>query len=306
VSSLTIAGVPGNASGGADLDARDNPLLEAALAYAARGWPVVRLLPRQKYPTTKDWQHAATTDRRYIETLWAFDPNGNVGVQLGQRSGIIDVECDSPEAERELGLLLGENAVVVPTFTGKRGKHRLFRYTADLPRQRKTVFKYRGVEFRTGCGGKGAQSVFPPSVHPDGPTYRWLVHPDESELLPFPAAALAIVRRELDAEDARQASAASGEDAIAEGKRNDRLTRAAGAMRRHGFNENEVRAALLATNARRCQPPLDATEIAGIARSICQYEAGSPELFTVIHTGSLSGSQNPARRRNVARFTVEV
>jgi len=170
----------------------------AALDYARRGWHVLPCRPRTKRPVPKAWQRAATTDPVQIERWWALEAACNVGVQLGPRSGIIDVECDSEEAERELGALLGDDAPVVPTFQGKRGKHRLFRYQADLPCPDKAVFKFRGIEFRTGNGGKGAQSLFPPSVHPDGPVYTWLVSPDGADPAPFPAAALANIREATD------------------------------------------------------------------------------------------------------------
>jgi hypothetical protein len=174
-------------------------LLDTALGYAARGWHVLQNHPRTKKPVVDDWQHAATSDRALIERWWASNPYCNVGVQLGPRSGLIDVECDAPAAERELGALLGESYSVVPTFRGKRGKHRLFLHTPGLPCPDKAVFKWRGVEFRTGNGGKGAQSIFPPSVHPDGPVYTWLVGPDEADPVPFPAATPAVVRAEVEA-----------------------------------------------------------------------------------------------------------
>jgi hypothetical protein len=105
---------------------------------------------------------------------------------------------------RELGVLLRDHALVVPTFRGKRGKHRLFLWSADLPHPDKAVFKIRGVEFRTGNGGKGAQSLFPPSVHPGGPVYAWLVHPDGAGSASFPDEALAIIRGAMDADSRSQ------------------------------------------------------------------------------------------------------
>jgi hypothetical protein len=117
-----------------DSHVRDNCLLLSALDYAGRGWHVIYVSPRAKNPVPDDWQHIATTDP-VIERWWSDGKPYNIGVQLGPRSGIIDVECDSPEAEQALAALLGESAPVVPTFQGKRGKHRLFLYTPNLPRQ---------------------------------------------------------------------------------------------------------------------------------------------------------------------------
>src|SRR5262249_27224114 len=83
-------------------------LLEAALGHAARGWHVLQIRPRAKNPVVEAWQHVATTDPATIGRWWTLRPGCNLGVQLGPRSGILDVECDSEEAERQLALLLGE------------------------------------------------------------------------------------------------------------------------------------------------------------------------------------------------------
>lgn len=153
-------------------------ILSAALDYAARGW---RVLPLRegKIPRLKAWQRAATTDPETIERWWQEHPDDNVGVRLGESSGIIDVECDSAEAEKMLLDLFNGDPPVTPTFAAKRGKHRLFRWRPDLPNASNAVFKFGALEFRTGNGDKGAQSVFPPSIHQSGIEYKWLVPPDE-------------------------------------------------------------------------------------------------------------------------------
>ena len=59
---------------------------------------------------------------------------------------------------------------------------------------------------------------------------------------------------------------------IPEGQRNDHLTRMAGSMRRSGFGQSAIEAALLKENAERCQPPLEEKEVRGIAKSVAQYK----------------------------------
>jgi hypothetical protein len=228
------------------------------------------------------------------------------------------VECDSPEAERELAALLGESYPVVPTFTGKRGHHRLFLHTADLPCPDKAVFHFRGIEFRTGNGGKGAQSVFPPSVHPDGPVYRWLVPPCDADPVPFPTAALEVIRRELATPPAgapgRRSSLAAGE-VIVERTRNDTLFRIACRLRRFGHSQDEIAALLLVLNQDRCQPPLEPAEVDRIAASAMRYQPGQ-ERGTQRDGGDAMGRSSPTcskaqRRRgrhrlHHVRFSVEV
>src|SRR5262249_5866528 len=64
---------------------------------------------------------------------------------------------------------------------------------------------------------------------------------------------------------------------------NATLTRLAGAMRHHGATESEILAALSVANARRCTPPLDASELARSAHSIAGYApAHSPAATPVL------------------------
>jgi len=62
------------------------------------------------------------------------------------------------------------------------------------------------------------------------------------------------------------------DEPIPEGQRNDHLTSMAGGMRRSGFGQSAIEAALLEENADKCQPPLEEKEVRSIARSVAQYE----------------------------------
>lgn len=168
-----------------DLDDEGSAIKAAAMDYATRyRWRIVPLRARTKIPLVEEWQRVSSSAAEMVEHWWRQWPTANCGVQLGPRSGIIDVECDSQEAEQALLRLLGDDMPVVPTFQGKRGKHRLFAWQDGLPDQ--AFLKVEGIEIRLGGGGLGAQSVFPPSVHPDGMAYRWLVSPEDAPLVPMP------------------------------------------------------------------------------------------------------------------------
>lgn len=163
----------------------------AAFEYASYGWKVVPLLARDKRPRINNWQNDASSDEETISSWFESWPDSNVGVRMGEASGIIDVECDDEAAEELLLKLFDNDVPVTPTFSAVRGKHRLFRWRIDLPEPGKAVFKIGKLEFRTGNGRKGAQSVFPPSTHPTGAPYKWLVHPGESSVAEFSQAAFA-------------------------------------------------------------------------------------------------------------------
>ena len=160
--------------------------LEDALGYGSRGWQVVPILPRDKRPRINAWQKAASSKEAKITSWWTKWDDSNVGIRLGRGSNLVDIECDGPEAEETYQRLVKDYEPITPTYTAHRGKHRLVRWRDDLPEPTKAVFKIAGLEIRTGNGGKGAQSVFPPSIHPTGAQYRWLVSPDECEPAKLP------------------------------------------------------------------------------------------------------------------------
>jgi hypothetical protein len=272
-------------------------IMDAALAYAKRGWSLVPVFPRSKKPSYGEgWQHHTLTDSGAVEQHWTAFPDYNVGVQLGEISGVIDVEADSDAAESLLAELLGEDCPVVPTYQSTRGKHRLFKWTPSAPSDR-AVFKFRDlIEFRVGGNGKAAQSVLPPSVHPSGAVYKWLVPPDEVNPQPLPARALELIRKELGTP--RNGHAAPDGEPILDGHRGSRLTSMAGSMRRAGFGEEEMAAALLLANARRCLPPVEEGRVRAIARSMVRYRPDEPLLATIIFGGKIP----PAAGQQVSGF----
>lgn len=186
-----------------------SPVLTAAMQYASYGWRVVPIHgivngrctcskgstcgSAGKHPRPNAWQEAASNDEEIVLGFWEKWPDSNLGVALGPSSGIIDIECDTEEAEISLLSLFDGEIPVTPTFSASRGKHRLFKWRDDLPKD--AVKKPYGIEFRMGAGGRGAQSVFPPSTHNSGKAYAWLpgLDPDQCDPAPLPDKVLAAV-----------------------------------------------------------------------------------------------------------------
>ncbi len=96
------------------------------------------------------------------------------GLLLGPASGVIDVECDGPDAETEYARLAGPDAPVCPCWQSSRGKHRLFRWCPELSQLPASIKLGGGLEVR--IGHDRAQSVLPPAGG-----RHWLVHPDACE-----------------------------------------------------------------------------------------------------------------------------
>ena len=155
--------------------------LQVALSHIARNWNPVVVSRKTKKPIGREWQKriiTAQTAPRYF--------NGadiNVGVQLGPHShGLTDVDLDCPEA-----IALAHSYLpATPAMFGRASKpksHRL--YLSDLcDNEDKAALQFREpkedggagpmlIELRIGGGGKGAQTVFPGSVHEDGEPILW-------------------------------------------------------------------------------------------------------------------------------------
>ena len=144
---------------------------DTALAFTEAGYHVCLIKPNDKKPIGNEWQN-----RRYAvdELRRRFDANPalNVGIVLGE---VIDVECDSPEAEQALLRWFDGVEPQTISWQSARGKHRLFLNDARFA-SLGAVVKVEGVEVRLG-GSKGAQSLLPPSVT-DEFTREWINGPE--------------------------------------------------------------------------------------------------------------------------------
>jgi hypothetical protein len=178
-------------------------LFKSAAAYAARGWRSLRIYGLRddektctcrlgaacgtpgKHPVDPGWQDMATTDEDTLARWFDGGLSVNIGVALGPQSGIVDIEWDD-EGGKATAERFGLTSAETPTYQSHRSEHRLFQYDSRLPQQ--AVIKIGGLEVRTGGGKKGAQSVFPPSLHASGVQYRWKYgfSPDEVDVSPIP------------------------------------------------------------------------------------------------------------------------
>src|SRR5262245_23893426 len=111
-------------------------LRAAALAYAARGWPVLPCDPATKRPLIARGLRAASTDPEQIRRWWEQHPCAMIGVVTGPRSGFwaLDVDADRSNGKdgfAALTVLEHAHDVLPDTLsstTPRGGRHLLFRW----------------------------------------------------------------------------------------------------------------------------------------------------------------------------------
>lgn len=245
----------------------------AAERYASQGWHVFPLTPRGKTPLVKGAGGflSATTDPAQIRAWWRENPTANIGLWPGQ-SGLVVLDIDGPEGEKaaqKLGVL-SEPTLVCTTGRADGGRHLYFR-RPDFTVSNCDLAPHFEVR------GDAGYVVAPPSVHPTGTPYKWIGRADE--IRDLPPQVLEALRRAQDGssngrqdeqrEAARETLLA---ETIAQGGRNNALTRYAGRLLAHGIPEDEVLVILSSVNAARCRPPLPQKDINTIVANIASRE----------------------------------
>lgn len=266
---------------------------KAAADYASRGWrvlPVYGLIADGvcsctygpgcatpgKHPVMGGWQKVATTDEATIEG-WFEDEYTNVGVALGRESGIVDIEWDDEEG-KATAIEYGVVAVETPTYISSRSEHRIFKFSDALPEQ--AVLKFKGLEIRIGGGGRGSQSVFPPSKHASGVKYRWKegFSPEDIPVAEIPARLMEAInagsRKSLTPAPRATEILFTG---VSEGDRHKSMVRWLGRacvtmMDCHDLQEQQVvLETALVVNQTKFNPPLGRAEVENIWRGMVKW-----------------------------------
>jgi len=260
--------------GGASGEASAGPR-SGALAYLARGWSVIPIEPRGKRPLVQ-WaayqQRCAVVDEL---TSWFEQwPNANVGIVTGAVSGIVVLDVDRRHGGAlslaQLDIELGPIPMTIEAATGGGGRHLYFRHPGGRVTNR--VGLRPGIDLR----GDGGCVVAPPSVHPSGRRYTWMLghSPDEIEIAPLPAWVLSRPEGiEGGSGHPRAHWRQLVRHGVAEGERNSTLASLTGHLLWHGVDPEVALELLLAWNRMRCRPPLPDEEVAGVVESVAHVRA---------------------------------
>jgi hypothetical protein len=138
--------------------------------------PVV-LKPGDKCPVHNDWHKLLPLTAEQIPHVFAG--NQNLGAQLGPRSDhLVDAEFDTPTAVALAPRFMPPTRAIFGRKSKPRS-HWLYRCPELHDGHHGAVIKIQNGDgkevgsLRLGDDGKGAQSMVPPSMHPDGEAVEW-------------------------------------------------------------------------------------------------------------------------------------
>jgi putative DNA primase/helicase len=266
-------------------------LKTAAAKYASLGWGVIPLHwiledgscscarvdceSEGKHPLGEHGASEPMLDPELVARQWDQTPQANIGLVAGASRKLI-VDIDSVAARERF-----EDICDLDTFQAmqdapisKTGKGWHLVYEDPSGDYSPSVGKDAdlGIDIRAGV----SYIVAPPSIHKSGVEYKWIQNAPPS---PAP-----MVTRWLDEyirarKDAKEKLVVDESTQISQGSRNMMLTELAGAMRRRGFSQVAIEAALLAENQRICKPPLSDREVSNISKSVASYPPSDVPLY---------------------------
>lgn len=260
-----------------------NALLEAALSYAGRGWPVLPLhswigrctcgdgqcSSPAKHPRTAHGLRDATVDQATIRDWWVHWPDSNVGVRCDQ---LFVLDLDGPQAVDALRAHDLDPDLHPCTARTGAGRHLLFQ---GVPGGRPRTRVLPDVDVRA---GEGSYIVAAPSIHWTSALYEWVAEGPPPALPSTIRALLGLGEAEPRSSNLGDPGpSANGHHDPAErkadervqavlqgapvGTRHDWVGRLAGRFARLGMTEPETLAWLQAWN-RTNQVPLEGPELA--------------------------------------------
>jgi hypothetical protein len=141
-------------------------VIDEALKLAQLGWSLIPLKPHSKEPLVpwKALQKRKLTEPE-IADLFEQHPDANIGIVTGTISKIFVLDCDAPDAVKRLGVS------ETPIAETSRGRHYYFR----LPKA--NIRSVAGIAEGLDIRADGGYVVSPPSFHPSGRRYDWVIPP---------------------------------------------------------------------------------------------------------------------------------
>ena len=241
-----------------------------------------------KHPRIKNWAEEATTDAAKITEWWDKTPLANVGIPMGEKSGLVALDVDTRHGgDESLKTLIAQHGALPDTITattGGGGKHYLFKYTEELCLKNAVGFR-DGLDIRT----QGGMIVVSPSLHASGNRYKWDEgkSPVDIKAADMPEWLVTEIKKVGKAFTAKKRTEPQERKPISQGGRNNHLTSLAGSLRRKGMAAETILVTLQAENVAHCTPPLDDETVKIIADSVSRYDpAASDKEYALTDVGN--------------------
>ena len=231
----------------------------------------------EKRPGQSDWN-----------AWWRATPGCNLAVVYSSSAApegkqLVCVDTDSPEAEA--WVTAQRPLPPTATATTAKGKHRYYYAPAGLTH-------YQGGEGMPEVRAGVHYSILPPSLHPSGMVYEWdeYLGPAEAGIADLPDWGVALMGEPEPVTDAEAQRVE--QDPVPEGRRNDTLFRQCARWRAASVPDEQLRASAHAFNRDHCKPPLDASEVDSVVKSVLRYAPGTS--VRVQETDRRQEQQQPA------------
>ena len=257
----------------------DNPIMNAALEYASRGWSVIPV-SRTKQPLVK-WKTSTReelTNPDNIREWWTKYPTANVAIVTGKRSGglvVIDLDIDDQKGidgrdslqkwcDQNDMFCLESSATVE---TGRGVKHLYFQSDNSYHNQ---VGCLDGVDIR----GEGGIVVAPPSMH--GTTKREYIWDIDEDEVTVPKADSDVVYFLASMETKGNTPSGPVEKndftkVTKEGGRNNQLFKYLARLQKDGETDDAIREYAEIYNKTHLSPPLPDDEVARTVESVISH-----------------------------------
>jgi hypothetical protein len=262
--------------------------LQYALDLAAQGIAVFPLKYQTKTPDTRHGFKDATTNPATIKRWFGGDYKRNLAVRTGQASGVWVLDIDDPAAFERIDALPATRQ----STTG-RGFHLWFKTTA-IPIPCSTGRITAGIDVK----GENGYVVAPPSVHPDGPVYRWL---NDEPIAEAPSWLLVLARKPV--ERARVATAPpvasgppGGYGAAALRSEIETLAGTPTGDRNNQLNRASFSLSQLVAGGELAAADVEAALIDAAKANGVWDEDGERQCLATIRSGASAGMQSPRHR----------
>jgi hypothetical protein len=249
-------------------------MMQEALDYLRRGYSVIPLRPRSKEPLIL-WQEF--TKRHATESeisAWFASGENNLGIVTGSISGFVVVDVDGEE-----GLVSSRTIGLKSNTVALTGKGEQYCFQCPTVPLKNAVRILPGIDIRS----EGGYICAPPSIHPNGKRYTWLLGP--SRTLPnFPQSLLAPKSTGSIPDAKPEGWISEALNNLKEGSRNDTFARVVGKLHHNGLDRVSIWTLLL-PHAKACD--FSERELNAVIQSITRYETDPTRTGSDVNSASI-------------------